>query len=427
MIQKKMMIKFTASIILLLLISLPLSSFTQSAEGSLADSSWPKFRGNLRNTGRNEIATQEPSDNIGWTFETDGQIDSSPVIGPNGVIYVGSYDGNLYAIGPEGDMRWKYETSSVISSTPAIAEDGSVYFGTGDERFFSLDQNGEKNWVLEEPFEDSIFSSPVITDEGSIIVGSSELISINPNGTVEWTYSSQPGGIISSPAVDEEGRIYVGYQVSLQGIVLGGQLLALDSDGELLWEYDIIERGAQILSSPAISEEGNIYFGSNDNNLYALDRDGNKLWNFTTEGNIFSSPGIGEDGTIYVGSEDNNLYAVHPDGTEKWHFETGGDIPSSPAIGPDGMIYFGSFDNNIYSLYPNGTERWRVETEDRIFSSPALGADGSLYIGSFDNNIYALGSERMDRTILYRLHIPLVVGIIIFMLVFVVPIQQTKH
>ncbi len=426
MFQNKTAVRFTVSIVVLSLIIFSLSSFIPSAEGSLADSSWPKFRGNLRNTGRNEITTHESIDNISWTFETEDRIDSSPVIGPDGTIYVGSYDGNLYAIGNNGEMRWKFETSSIISSTPGIAEDGSVYFGTADGRLFSVDQNGDENWVLEEPFEDSIFSSPVITEDGSILVGSSELYSIHPNGTIQWSFSSQPGGIISTPAVDEEGRIYVGYQVSLEGFVLGGQMLALNSDGELLWEFNIIERGAQILSSPAISEDGNIYFGSNNNNLYALDRDGNELWNYSTDGNVFSSPAIGEDGTIYVGSADSNLYAINPNGTEKWHFETGGDVPSSPAIGPEGMIYFGSYDNSTYSLYPNGTERWRVETGDRIFSSPALGPDGSLYIGSLDNNLYAFGRERMDREILYRLHLPLVLGIIIFVLVFIAPIQQTK-
>lgn len=38
-------------------------------------------------------------------------------------------------------------------------------------------------------------------------------------------------------------------------------------------------------------------------------------WTFTAAGPINSSPAIGNDGTIYVGSEDSNLYAMNPDGT----------------------------------------------------------------------------------------------------------------
>ena len=33
-----------------------------------------------------------------WQFETGGSVQSSPAVS-NGVVYVGDYDGNLYAIG----------------------------------------------------------------------------------------------------------------------------------------------------------------------------------------------------------------------------------------------------------------------------------------------------------------------------------------
>ena len=37
-------------------------------------------------------------------------IFSSPAIGLDGTIYVGSYDINLYAINPDGSLKWKYAT-----------------------------------------------------------------------------------------------------------------------------------------------------------------------------------------------------------------------------------------------------------------------------------------------------------------------------
>ena len=46
-----------------------------------------------------------------------------------------------------------------------------------------------------------------------------------------------------------------------------------------------------------------------------------------------SSPAIGSDGTIYVGALDDNLYAINPDGSKKWEFKTGLHVYSSPAIG----------------------------------------------------------------------------------------------
>ena len=41
-----------------------------------------------------------------WTFITGGDVRSSPAIGSDGTIYVGSSDENLYAINPDGSTKW---------------------------------------------------------------------------------------------------------------------------------------------------------------------------------------------------------------------------------------------------------------------------------------------------------------------------------
>ena len=75
-------------------------------------------------------------------------------------------------------------------------------------------------------------------------------------------------------------------------------------------------------SSPAIDNEGTVYFGSNDSYVYALDPDGKLKWRFKTKGQITSSPAIGPDSTIYQGCNDGRLYDLNPDGTQKWYFQT---------------------------------------------------------------------------------------------------------
>ena len=120
---------------------------------------------------------------------------------------------------------------------------------------------------------------------------------------------------------------------------------------------------------------------------------GTLKWRFQTGGWIRSSPAIGQDGTIYVGSYDYNLYALSPDGTLKWRFQTGDWIDSSPAIGQDGTIYVGSWDRYLYALSPDGTLNWRFQTGDWILSSPAIGQDGTIYVGSDDGNLYAIASD----------------------------------
>ena len=43
-------------------------------------------------------------------FTTGSYINSSPAIGADGTIYVGSMDNYLYAINPDGTQQWAFAT-----------------------------------------------------------------------------------------------------------------------------------------------------------------------------------------------------------------------------------------------------------------------------------------------------------------------------
>ena len=81
---------------------------------------------------------------------------------------------------------------------------------------------------------------------------------------------------------------------------------------------------------------------------------GVKLWEFVTGSFIvYSSPAIGSDGAVYVGSDDKKLYAINgKNGAKLWEFRTGGEVRSSPAIGSDGTVYVGSAyrDKKLYAI-----------------------------------------------------------------------------
>ena len=62
-----------------------------------------------------------------WSQPTRGAIYSSPTIGSDGTIYIGSGDNKLYAFYPDGGVKWTYQAAEWVDSTPAIADDGTIY------------------------------------------------------------------------------------------------------------------------------------------------------------------------------------------------------------------------------------------------------------------------------------------------------------
>ncbi|MEW5804615.1 MAG: PQQ-binding-like beta-propeller repeat protein [bacterium] len=352
----------------------------------LDDSPWPCRGHDRRHTGQSQYMGIQSAE-LKWSCQTGNALDSSPAIGSNGSIYVGSNDGKLYALDPDdGSLKWHYQTGRNIDSSPAIGSDGSVYAGSNNGKLYAFNHNdGSLKWSYQT--KGIIHSSPAIGIDGTIYVGSDDynLYAINSNdGSLKWSYLTKER-IRSSPAIGSDGTIYA--------VSYDGSIYAIKPDKSLKWKRPDI--GAHIDSSPAIGSDDTIYVGSDSQYLYALaPNDGSIKWKLLTRGNIQSSPAIGSDGIIYVGSNDGRLYAINPDGSLRWDYPTGNPIHSSPAIGADGTIYVGSSNGNLYALNPgNGSPKWIYPTGKAIDSSPAIGADGSIYVGNDDGKFYAIGED----------------------------------
>jgi len=227
-----------------------------------------------------------------------------------------------------------------------------------------------------------ILSSPAIDSDGTIYVGSCDhnFYAINPDGTLKWKFETGDE-VRSSPAIGSDGSIYVGSR--------DGYFYAISPNGTLKWKFGA---AGKIDSSPAIGFDGTIYFGGGDY-IYAINSNGKLKGGGSTSGPIKTSPAIGSDGTIYIGSEDFAIYAINPDGTLKWKigkFRIGDN--TSPAIGSDGTIYIGTQDGYFFAISPNGTLKWKFETNIPITSSPAIGSDGTIYIGTngYNDNIFSM-------------------------------------
>ena len=79
-----------------------------------------------------------------WEFETGDYVFSSPAIGADGTVYVGSVDKKIYALdGNTGAKKWEFETGGKVESAPTIGVDGTVYIGSFDGKVYAIKTNSK--------------------------------------------------------------------------------------------------------------------------------------------------------------------------------------------------------------------------------------------------------------------------------------------
>ena len=115
-----------------------------------------------------------PGERLLWSFETEGLVRSSPAVGSDGTIYVGSTDHKVYALDAKtGKKQWEFATGGDVLSSPALGPDDTVYVGSEDKKLYALDlSTGKVRWAFET--KGKIDSSPVIGKNGILYVGSSD-------------------------------------------------------------------------------------------------------------------------------------------------------------------------------------------------------------------------------------------------------------
>jgi outer membrane protein assembly factor BamB len=342
-------------------------------------SPWPEMRRDSRNTGASPIRARYPGTRP-WSFRTGRGIFSTPVIGGDGTVYVGSADGNFYALRPGGRQRWKLATGGIIDAAAAIGryrralDTVPITIGSGDERLYHLR------------------SEPNLPRSRRIVWRFKPTLPPTTGQLVNWW----EGNVAIGPG----GTIYAGNT--------GGAAYAINPDGTQRW---VAPRGNSVWTTPAFGrgpQAGNTFWGSVDLFAFSLDRLGRQRWQTFTPGYVTSSPALGSDGTVYVGSFDHKLYALDPEtGVPKWSFSTDAHIYSSPALasrsrGETTAIYVASADGSVYAVDPSGRLLWRYDTGDPVRSSPVLGraprGDGRiLYVGSSNGKLYALDAESGRR------------------------------
>jgi len=290
-------------------------------------------------------------------FTIPGSIVRKPVL-INGILYCTTREGMIYAIdtglrpGMQTKPRiiWKQKLrksvlTEILSTGKSIIVaplDGLYCF----EAYYRDDANQSIGKLLWRQALPGVVSSPVM-HSGLIYVGAEDkkLYAFEYGGTkvsMAWSYDLS-GACRMKPCISKKGN-------SILVSTIDGFVYSVDrSSGKYEWNFVIKNAGYSAIVSKIIDNEEYFFVGSDSGYMHCINSKGNAIWQFKTNGKIRTEPLIHGD-RIYFGSEDNNLYALDlKTGAKHLQFSADGNINCTPII-EGSMIYFGSTDSFMYGL-----------------------------------------------------------------------------
>jgi outer membrane protein assembly factor BamB len=289
-------------------------------------------------------------------------VASSPTVA-EGLVYVGSDDGSLWALDAVTGQVWWVNFEVAREGSSPVVRDGTVFVGSDDAfgyneslypHLFAFDaQTGEALWwtpVMNEGYG-GFPSSPTVagdlvyvaTDDGSLWALEAA------TGELWWvTFGVAHEG--SSPVV-KDGTVYVGSDDAIgYDLSPDPHLFALDRQtGEVLWWTPLVGDGYGGLPSTPTVAGDLVYVATDDGSLWALEAaSGQVVWvTIGVTGEGFSPVVKGR--TVFVGSDASGLCALdRKTGAEVWCTDVFG-VDSSPALG-QGLIFVGSDEGGLVAL-----------------------------------------------------------------------------
>jgi outer membrane protein assembly factor BamB len=251
------------------------------------------------------------------------------------------------------------------------------------------------------------------------------------------TSSPTLGAISSSPAIAEDGTVYIGSE--------GGTLAAFDASLNLKWrktECEACPADSQdlgpLVSSPAVytlNGQTSIFIGSSTGSVFAFQDNGTgqptcsacSRWPFgatpspgpTPVVQFLSSPSFTTDPVIstvngvFIGAQIETsdgrsigkLYAFNSDGSVRWQFPRQGQsdigpVTSSPGFDSATGWYFTAADGYLYALGFDGSLRWKSAIGPAfgptlLFAPAVLVTDSYIVSLTADGNVFAITPDQL--------------------------------
>ena len=248
-------------------------------------------------------AVDSKTGKLKWKYLTQGIVHATPAI-YKGNIVIGSFDGYFYCIQKEtGSLVWKFRTIGAAYfpkgevQKAALVDGDFIYFGSRDYNIYALNgKTGRGIWNMKQP-RGWITATPTVYKE-NIYFGTSDahkFYSMNKlSGITNWT--AKVNMRVYGTAVPHSDIIYFG--------TFDGKIIGVDyKTGKTKWEFQT--ESSKLNYSKLYNKDGEFIKGFE---LYGKNfKDSEKL--IHTLGSILSTPLI-DNGTIYFGSSDGNLYSV---------------------------------------------------------------------------------------------------------------------
>ena len=321
-----------------------------------------------------------PDNRVLWSFKTQNGAPTNPALGQDKWVYV-TDDSKVYALCRRtGALRWQTKAQPFLTS-PVLGPDGLLFVAAGDDKLHALDtKTGLRRWVFESAYG---FSSPAaVGPDGTVYIGMQDdriRALASRDGSRQWEVPLT--GVIHPPLPGPDSALFVASQ--------DGNLHALSNrTGDRLWEY---KTGGHP-TSPVLDANGTLYLGDRTGVVHAVDaKTGQRRWIHATNPGQFgitTPPALLVDGTVVVGTWDNNVRCLRSNnGTLKWEFKSGGPVAFAPASDPQGTLYIGAGDGKVHALdSQTGNLKWTHGTSTLpvpgITTALILDPRGTLYLGT---------------------------------------------
>lgn len=389
---------------------------------------WPQDRGDASKTGWHLWSAPEPKGVVAWRVPVGRMIDSSPVVAPDGTIYIGTTDtsGQLTSIKSDGTVKWNIRLGNAqVRGTPAIRSDGSLVV-VGHEKVPVL-KNGKfdrdkwvgrvhlvhaSGWLLRvsQDFDIDGFppSSPLLDREDNAYV----LYSYGDDYLVKFTRD------FASTVVKA-----INYDVTRTGPVIPHYTTAMP------WcrDFSALCGGSgfgPIMPSPALSLWQNLKLvvaPSFDKTAVVSMPTGFGSWQKDIPG-ITTAAVHMDGGPAYIGTKSKRVEAWDVTGRKNWEGQLGGYPVAPPALGhapsvnpfprlvyvpaSDGYLYFFNRAAACSSPVPDSPCVWRRKIGTKFAGAPAvlsIGGGSEIVVIASDANV--LRAFRQDGTPLWSVQL----------------------